>query len=182
VAGGEGFCVRFDAIVDEFAMATTITKAFSDFAGRVMLTPKQRVAIKQRRKAIVGYLRNDGWIVKNAIFGGSHARGSKVRPVAGQRGDVDIYVVLDKEHKSGYGLFGDPPKQLLSDIKASLDEHLKTPEVRADSPAVRITYTDGYMDVVPAFRRLLGGFDIPYYNDCMIATPVTQGEYFSRVN
>jgi hypothetical protein len=101
------------------------------------------------------------------------------------RSDVDVYVVLDRRHKAEYGSgWGQqPPKQLLTDIKASLDKKLDTPAVRADSPSVRITYADMLVDVVPAFSRLFGGsYDIPYYDRWMTATPDAQRAAFTQLN
>src|SRR6266511_4432584 len=81
------------------------------------------------------------------MFGGSHARGSKIRPVLGRQGDVDIYVVLKGDERNYGGLLQPPPAKLLADVKKTLDRYLKTPKVRADSPAVRITYDDMIVDV-----------------------------------
>jgi Second Messenger Oligonucleotide or Dinucleotide Synthetase domain len=164
-------------------MATTAIQAFEQFKARNALTSAQRAAIRERRDRIRRYLAGDGWKIETAIFGGSHGRGTKVRLPNNAKSDVDIYIVLDRQHKSAYGgVFTPPPKQLLSDIKASLDKVLTTPAIRADSPAVRIRYRDMDVDVVPAFRRLLGGFHIPYYDSWMLATPVAQANAFSKVN
>jgi hypothetical protein len=120
------------------------------------------------------------------MFGGSHARRTKVRLPNDKKTDVDVYMVLDSGHKSAYGgIFRPPPSQLLSDIKASLAKKLRTPSIRADSPSVRTRYDDMDVDVVPAFRRgwlFGGGFDIPYYDSWMVATPEQQREAFSSLN
>jgi hypothetical protein len=168
-------------------MASTATSAFSEFKNRNALTTAQRQAIRDRKNTVKRYLTTDGWDVQAAIFGGSHARGTKVRLPNDQKTDVDVYMILNPSYKANYGgIFGQPPSQLLSDIKASLDKELNTPSVRADSPSVRIRYDDMDVDVVPAFRRgwLVGGngFDIPYYNDWMIATPEEQRTAFSQLN
>lgn len=167
-------------------MASTAIKAFEEFKGRNALTAAQRKNIRDRKERIRRYLADDGWVAPTAIFGGSHARRTKVRLPNDAKADVDIYIVLDPSHKSAYGgFFKPPPKQLLSDIKASLDKKLTTPTVRADSPSVRIRYDDMDVDVVPAFRRHVlfgGGLDIPYYDDWMIATPESQGAVFSKLN
>jgi Second Messenger Oligonucleotide or Dinucleotide Synthetase domain len=168
-------------------MATTAHAAFNTFRDRNALTPTQRKAIRDRKETVKGYLTADGWSVESAIFGGSHARRTKVRLPDDKKTDVDVYMVLDLGHRTNYGgLFKPPPSQLLSDIKASLDKKLRTPSVRADSPSVRIRYDDMDVDVVPAFRRgwLVGGkgFDIPYYNGWRHATPEQQRAAFSTLN
>ena len=117
------------------------------------------------------------------MFGGSHARGSKIRPVLGRQGDVDIYVVLKGDERNYGGLLQPPPAKLLADVKKTLDRYLKTPKVRADSPAVRITYDDMIVDVVPAFARFLSdAFDIPYYKTWMVATPRAQQRVFKQLD
>ncbi|MGZ4268973.1 MAG: SMODS domain-containing nucleotidyltransferase [Solirubrobacteraceae bacterium] len=165
-------------------MPSDAHQAFETFRGRVALTESQRSAIKSRRDAIRNYLAADGWVIETVVFGGSHARATKVRLPGNAKGDVDIYVVLDRRYKDKYGgLFQPAPKQLLSDFKVSLDKKLTTPSVRADSPAVRISYKDMLVDVVPAFRRpIFGGYDIPYYDRWMVATPEAQRASFSKLN
>lgn len=168
-------------------MATTATAAFTTFRDRNALTAAQRKAIRDRKEIVKGYLTADGWSVDSAIFGGSHARRTKVRLPDDRKTDVDVYMVLSPSHKANYGgIFGSPPSQLLSDIKASLDKKLDTPSVRADSPSVRIRYSDMDVDVVPAFRRgwLVGGkgFDIPYYDSWRFATPEQQRAAFATLN
>lgn len=168
-------------------MATTPISAFADFKGRNALTSSQRTAIRTRKETVKGYLKADGWDVQAAIFGGSHARGTKVRLPNDKKTDVDVYMILNPSYKANYGgLFGQPPSQLLSDIKKSLDKRLDTPSIRADSPSVRIRYNDMDVDVVPAFRRgwLVGrqGLDIPYYDTWMVATPERQRAVFSELN
>ncbi len=163
-------------------MAATAPKAFEEFKARLTLTANQRDALRQRREVIKDYLDED-WSIDTIMFGGSHARGSKIRPALGRQGDVDIYVVLDGRHKRYGGVFQAPPAKLLTDIKATLNRHLRTPKVRADSPAVRVTYNDMIVDVVPAFRHYFGdAFDIPYYKTWMTATPRGQQRVFKNLD
>ncbi len=162
-------------------MATTAPHAFEQFKTRLTLTGKQREALRERRER-VRILLSDEWAIDSVMFGGSHARGSKVRPVLGRRGDVDIYVVLKNDERT-YGGRSEPPAKLLVDIKKTLDRHLKTPKVRADSPAVRITYEDMIVDVIPAFPRFFGdAFDIPYYKTWKVATPRGQQRVFKLLD
>jgi predicted nucleotidyltransferase len=165
-------------------MAGTAPQAFDEFAGRLALTKLQREALKSRRDTIRGYISAD-WRVMDAYFGGSHARGTKIRKLGDKQGDVDIYVVLADAHRAAYGgMWAKEPKQLLSDIKATLDKKLKTPSLRADSPAVRINYEDMIVDVVPSFRRSSWGtaLDIPYYSQWMVATPKGQEKTFGDLH
>lgn len=166
-------------------MASSAISAFTEFKNKNALTAAQRRAIRNRREVVKQYLIDGGWTVEAAIFGGSHARRTKVRLPDDAKADVDVYVVLDAGHKTYGGLFQPPPSQLLTDIKKTLDKRLRSPAIRADSPSVRIRYSDMDVDVVPAFRRswLVGrGFDIPYYNGWMVATPEQQGSAFSSLN
>lgn len=163
-------------------MAATATQAFEEFKGRLTLTAKQRQDLRTRRDRIRGYLSED-WSIDNVVFGGSHARGSKIRPIQGRQGDVDIYVVLNSKHRQYGGLFQPPPAKLLQDVRRTLDRHLETPKIRADSPAVRITFTDMVVDVVPAFSRFLSdAYDIPYYRSWMTATPQRQQRVFRELD
>jgi hypothetical protein len=166
-------------------MASTAMQAFSEFKDRNALTAAQRRNIRDRKDTVTRYLREDGWIIETSIFGGSHARRTKVRLPNDAKTDVDVYVVLDPRHKRYGGLLQPAPSQLLSDIKRSLDKRLETPSVRADSPSVRIRYSDMDVDVVPAFRRhwILGsGFSIPYYDGWLVATPEQQRSVFAKLN
>lgn len=162
-------------------MATTATAAFTEFNSRLTLTKNQRDTIAARRDRVRGYIEAD-WYVETAIFGGSHARGTKVRAPGDKQSDVDVYVVLDPYHRQGYGPFGKDPSDLLFAIKRTLDKKLDTPTVRRDAPAVRINYTDMIVDVVPAFRRSDGHFDIPYGDHWLLATPARQATVFSNLN
>jgi hypothetical protein len=163
-------------------MATTAPLAFEQFKTRLTLTAKQRQALRDRRERIRGYLADD-WSIDKVVFGGSHARGSKIRPVLGRQGDVDLYVVLNGKHRNYGGLFEPPPVRLLAQIKATLDRHLETPKVRADSPCVRITYEDMVVDVVPAFARFLSdAYTIPYYKGWMVATPQQQQRVYKELD
>lgn len=163
-------------------MATTASQAFEQFKTRLTLTAKQREALRERRDVIRGHLADD-WSIDGAIFGGSHARGSKIRPALGRQGDVDIYVVLNDHHRIYGDLFQPPPAKLLADVKKTLDRYLHTPRIRADSPAVRITYRDMIVDVVPAFPGSLSdAYDIPYYKTWMTATPRRQQRAFKELD
>lgn len=163
-------------------MATTATGAFSEFSSRLTLTKNQRERIAARRDRVRGIIGTD-WSVDTAVFGGSYARGTKVRAPGNRRSDVDVYVVLDGGYRVDYtGGFGKSPPDLLLDIKRTLDKQLKTPAVRRDAPAVRITYTDMIVDVVPAFRRRDGHLDIPHSSGWMLATPEQQARAFAALN
>lgn len=163
-------------------MATTAPQAFEQFKARLTLTSKQREALRDRRDRVRSLL-SDEWAIDTVMFGGSHARGSKIRPVLGRQGDVDIYAVLKGDERTYGGLFQPPPAKLLVDIKKTLDRYLKTPKIRADSPAVRITYDDMIVDVIPAFSRFLSdAFDIPYYKTWMVATPRRQQRVFKKLD
>jgi SMODS domain-containing protein len=163
-------------------MAATAPQAFGQFASQLTLTHRQRLALRDRKDRIRNLLTPD-WAIENVIFGGSHARGSKIRQAGGTQGDVDIYVVLNSNERNYGGLFQPVPAQLLRDIKKTLDRSLRTPRIRADSPAVRVTYEDMIVDVVPAFRRLLSdAYDVPYYRGWMKATPRAQERLFQELN
>src|SRR6266545_7055635 len=163
-------------------VATTAPQAFERFKTRLTLTTKQRDALRERRERVRSLL-SDEWSIDTVMFGGSHARGSKIRPVLGRQGDVDIYVVLKGDERHYGGLLQPPSAKLLADVKKTLDRYLKTPKVRADSPAVRITYDDMIVDVVPAFARFLSdAFDIPYYKTWMVATPRAQQRVFKQLD
>ncbi len=100
-------------------MATTVHQAFKNFAGHVMLTRNQRSMIKDRRDRIDRYLRDGGWTVDYPFFGGSHVRQSNIRTGGDPKSD-DVYIVLGRKRRSDYGgILSDPPRQLLTDIKAT---------------------------------------------------------------
>src|SRR3954447_25647972 len=108
-------------------MATTAPGAFDEFASKLELTTTHRNAIKRHRSAIEAYLKLD-WSVDRVFFCGSHRRRTKKRVAKGPPSDVDLYVVLHSAHKNPYGgYFGQAPKQLLVDIRATLVKQLKTP-------------------------------------------------------
>jgi predicted nucleotidyltransferase len=163
-------------------MASTAPLAFEQFQTLLTLTSKQREALRERREVIRAYLADD-WAIDAVMFGGSHARGSKIRPILGRQGDVDIYVVLKSSHKTYGGFLEPPPAKLLAEFKRTLDRYLPMTKVRADSPAVRIQYRDMIVDVIPAFRHFFGdAFDIPYYKEWMTATPRAQQRVFKEID
>ena len=165
-------------------MAVTAPQAFDQFASALLLTDSQRNALRARREAIRGYLRAD-WTIREIIFGGSHARRTQIRPSADSRSDVDLYVILSSTHRSAYDGWGRRPTDLLDDFRRSLAYRLDTPTVRRSAPAVRITYADMLVDVVPAFRRPDGRLDLPYQDapsGWLVATPEQQAALFTSLN
>jgi hypothetical protein len=168
-------------------VAATAPAAFNEFARRLALTPTQRAKLRERRDLVLEYVSAE-WTVDAVMFGGSHARGTKIRQVPGVQGDVDLYVILNEAHKR-YGTFfhSDPPGKLLVDLRRTFARALVRTTLRADAPCVRVSYADMVVDVVPAFRVIpfFGSsdqLDIPYKRDWRRATPIGQQRVFAELD
>jgi hypothetical protein len=168
-------------------VATTAPAAFNEFARKLTLTPPQRAKLRERRYLIREYVEEE-WAVDVVMFGGSHARGTKIRPVLGFQGDVDVYVILREEEKR-YGtlFYSDPPVKLLVELRKTLRRALRQTALRADAPCVRVRYNDMNVDVVPAFRVVpfLGSsdqLDIPWGREWRRATPIGQQRVFAELD
>lgn len=164
-------------------MLAEVTNAFDDFVGRLSLSPVHRRTLHSRRDVLRGYLA-DEWDVRRVLFGGSHARGTKISPVGDKQGDLDVYFVLAPRLRWHYGMLsGHTPSDLLIDVRQTLKRHLSTPSLRADSPCVRIRYSDLDVDVIPAFESWLdSSLLIPYYKGWLRATPDKQRKLFTSLN
>lgn len=164
-------------------MATRPLAAFDQFKTSLEPTSAQKQTISSRKDTVRGYIATE-WLLSSATFGGSYGRDTKVRAPADGKSDVDIFFVLDRDYRENYsgGYYSKQPGALLDDIKTTLDKSLETPRVRRDAPAVRITYRDLLVDVVPAFRRWDGDLDIPRGSSWMRATPEKQARVFSDLN
>lgn len=168
-------------------MAQTAPSAFAEFSTKLTLTSKQREALRTRRDQISSYVSGE-WNVERVMFGGSHARGTKIRRVGTHQGDVDVYVILDgAERTYGSLVHRDPPIKLLADMRKTLSRSLRVTKIRADAPAIQITYSDMRVDVVPAFRQTAffgpgDGLDIPYGRNWRRATPLGQQRVFKQLD
>lgn len=168
-------------------MAATAPEAFDQFSARLTLTAKQRAALRARRDQIAEYVA-ERWHVERVMFGGSHARGTKIRRVFTHQGDVDVYVILDNDERRYGSIFhSDPPGKLLFDMRKTLARSLPQTKIRADAPAIQIGYSDMRVDVVPAFRQAAffgpgDGLDIPWGREWRRASPLGQQRVFKELD
>ena len=133
-------------------MATTVPKAFEEFAATIKPTPAQEQAVTTRRGALRRFLLakygpDSKMPLLDISIIGSAGRKTLIRPVE----DTDVFCIF--ERKRVWGSYKHDSTQLLYRVREALDGYsVKT--VGARGQAVRLFYNDGlYVDVTPAFRR-----------------------------
>lgn len=133
-------------------MATTVPKAFDEFAATIKPTPTQGQAITVRRGSVRRFLLAEygpgsRMPLLDVTVIGSAGRKTLIRPVE----DIDVFCVFERRHV--WGSYRHDSKQLLYRVREALDGYsVKT--VGSRGQAVRLFYNDGiYVDVTPAFRR-----------------------------
>jgi hypothetical protein len=146
-------------------MASTVPKAFAEFADIIKPTAKQEATITARRDAVRGFMlakygpSSNMPLLETKVIG-SAARKTLIRPVD----DIDIFCVFDSQQV--WSRYNHDSKQLLYRVREALDGYsVKTMGSRGQ--AVRLFYNDGLnVDITPAFGRVdllgrLAGYVIP---------------------
>ncbi len=134
-----------------------VSDAFDNLKSALEITTTEQQLASNRRQAIYNHLQ-EHWDITRAFLTGSYDRHTKTKKLK----DVDIFAVIDHDGDQA-NLRGIGPSAVLANLKAVLD--LKYPgNVSVEVVACVISFgTDEIMsfEVVPAFERSGGGYEIP---------------------
>jgi hypothetical protein len=143
-----------------------VDDAFSNLRGQLEITKTEEAQAKRRHKEIRDVVA-EAWQLEDHFLTGSYRRHTKTKRLK----DVDIFVVIDANGPQA-DLRKKGPAALLSELKAILDP--KYDSVVVDRMACTVGFgTDEDImsfDVVPAFKRTAGGYEIPDTVNGWIAT------------
>jgi predicted nucleotidyltransferase len=138
-----------------------VGEAFGGFRKRLEITEDEQKLAAARHKEIREYLRAQ-FAVENDFLTGSYVRDTKTKPLR----DVDIFVVLKAtdENRERFRSAG----SVLAEFELSLGEKYGAGKVSQGRHSVKVDFGRDEaivsFDVVPAFVRVRGGFEIPDSN------------------
>jgi hypothetical protein len=141
-------------------MATTIRRAFADYASNLEVTDRQETLVSQRRANVVRALRQKLTLHpdEDPKVIGSWDRRTLTRYLS--EGDVDVMVVLHHgEHKEWDT--ADGTVTALNRFRAILDEAYPDTQKRRDRNCITMQFSEFRLDVVPAFKNTGGYYKIP---------------------
>jgi hypothetical protein len=145
---------------------TYVDDAFNKCRTTLEITATEQTFAKRKHEDIRAVVR-DSWTLADDFLTGSYRRHTKTKRLK----DVDIFVVIDAAGPDA-GLRQSGPAALLAALKAILDE--KYDAVVIDRMACTVSFGSDEeivsFDVVPAFKRKAGGWDIPDTERGWIAT------------
>lgn len=128
-------------------MARTVAQGFQEFRSKLEITGLQTSTVSIRHQGIREVMGSNFTVVENFLTG-SYQRNTLIAPLS--EADVDIFVVLDKQHKTAN------QAALLDKVRAVLKQAYKeTTDISRDGQAVTITFSDFKVDVVPAFYQTI---------------------------
>lgn len=132
-------------------MASTVAQGFTEFEGKIALTPNQQQTVKARRITIQNILgelfpASSDMPISGAYVIGSAARSTMIRPI----GDVDVFAIFDD--RVVWDKYRSDSKKLLYRVRNALDAKYKTTVVGARGQAVRLFFKQmPHVDIAPAF-------------------------------
>jgi hypothetical protein len=143
-----------------------VDDAFANLRSQLEITKSEQDLAKRRHTEIRDVV-VDAWQLEDHFLTGSYRRQTKTKRLK----DVDIFVVIDSNGPQA-GLRQKGPAALLAELKEILDE--KYDSVVIDQMACTIDFGGDEeivsFDVVPAFKRKGGGWEIPDTERGWIAT------------
>lgn len=168
-------------------MATTVAKAFDEFADKIKPTQAQSNQVSSRRGAVEGFLKakygaDSTMPLTETKVIGSAGRQTLIRPVD----DVDVFCVFDDSQV--WSQYAANSQQLLYRVKEALDGY-SVQTVGSRGQAVRLFYSEGpNVDITPAFpvKNFFGqldGYYIPKGDGGWQQTnPYKHAEFMSQRN
>jgi hypothetical protein len=145
---------------------TYVDDAFANLKGQLEITRTEKALAKRRHTEIRDVVAA-AWQLEDHFLTGSYRRETKTKRLK----DVDIFVVIDAKGPQA-GLRQSGPAALLAALKVILDE--KYDSVVIDRMACTVSFGSEEeivsFDVVPAFKRAGGGWEIPDTDRGWIAT------------
>jgi hypothetical protein len=143
-----------------------VDDAFANLRSQLEITKSEQDLAKRRHTEIRDVVA-DAWQLEDHFLTGSYRRQTKTKRLR----DVDVFVVIDSNGPQA-GLRQKGPATLLAELKEILDQ--KYDSVVIDQMACTIHFGDDEeimsFDVVPAFKRKGGGWEIPDTERGWIAT------------
>jgi len=134
-----------------------VDDAFANCRSKLEVTATETTFAKNKHEQIRDHVR-ESWSLDDDFLTGSYRRETKTRRLR----DVDIFVVVSPDGPQS-DLRQQPPSAVLKDLKAVLND--KYTDVVADGFACTIAFGAqdevASFDVVPAFKRKGGGWEIP---------------------
>jgi hypothetical protein len=168
-------------------MATTVPKAFSEFAELIKPTAGQETTISSRREAVRNFMLSkyddsSNMPLRQTKVIGSAGRKTLIRPVE----DIDIFCVFDGTKV--WSSYQNNSQQLLYRVREALDGY-SVRTIGSRGQAVRLFYSDGFnVDITPAFQAVdwlnqPDGYIIPRGDGQWQKTnPYVHGDFMARRN
>lgn len=136
---------------------TYVDDAFEKCKSTLEITPTQQNFASAKHNAIRGIVR-ERWALDDDFLTGSYRRDTKTKRLK----DIDIFVVIDPKGSQA-ALRQQPPSIVLGELVKVLKK--KYADVVADGFACTVSFGKedevASFDVVPAFKRTGGGWEIP---------------------
>jgi len=155
-----------------------VDDAFTNLKGQLEITKTESELAQRRHKEIRDHVASE-WELEDDFLTGSYRRHTKTKKLK----DVDIFVVVKRDGAQGH-LRELGPSALLAELKRVLEK--KYTSVTIDRMACVIDFGSDEIvsfDIVPAFKREGGGYEIPDTQTGWIATnPKRHHELASEKN
>lgn len=134
-------------------MATTITAGFQKLKENLEITTLQSTKVSVRQKNVRDAVAKEMTVLTDFVTG-SYQRSTMIAPLS--EADVDVFVVLDLKYYEANG-----QASLLDKVKRAIEKTYKDTKISRAGQAVTVKFSDFYVDVVPGFNRIGGGYLIP---------------------
>jgi hypothetical protein len=134
-----------------------VDEAFANLRSQLEITKSESDLAQRRHKEIRDHV-SSRWELEDDFLTGSYRRHTKTKKLK----DVDIFVVVKRDGAQGH-LRDLGPSALLQELKAVLDDKYDD-DVVIDRMACVVGFGSeeiASFDVVPAFKRKAGGYEIP---------------------
>lgn len=134
-----------------------VDEAFAKAKTALEITATEQKTAARRHNDIRAAVQ-ERWSLEDDFLTGSYRRDTKTKRLK----DVDIFVVVDRNGEQS-SLRQEHPSRILGELKAVLDTKFDDVEIDGFACVVRFGPEDevASFDVVPAFKRTGGGYEIP---------------------
>lgn len=140
----------------------TMTDFFKDFCTSMAVNPEELSSWQNRIKHIAKRLNNKYYGIcseeDNLLIVGSSGRGTAIHHVS----DFDCVFELPADKFKQYDEYtGNGQSALLQEVKSEILERYPTTDIKGDGQVVVISFADGNIELVPAFRQSNDTFKYP---------------------
>jgi hypothetical protein len=147
-------------------MLMTLSKHFEDFCGEITVDndeiEKWTNRIKEITKKLNRKYYNDSSEEENILIVGSVGRGTAIHNVS----DYDcIFELPSEKFKQFDDYSGNGQSALLQEVKKEIQLRYPSTKIKGDGQVVVISFSDGDIELVPAFRRSDNSFKYPDSNN-----------------